>query len=152
MLEKQSQVMAHTALGETGFLVNLNDSCLSPLQGLDDLGSRCQPSVDVSHSGDVGSWMVGRRHACSPFLGEISHQEFCLCLVFLSWFERLVQFNFDQVESLSVVFTDIVPFDHVKGNLEIFLDARFEYGRSQLASAFHADSFQGCSAWFPIAL
>ncbi len=96
--------------------------------------------------------MVGRCHACSPFLSEISHQELSLCSVFLNWPEGLVEFNFDQVESLSVVFADVVSFDHVKGDLEVFFDSCFEDGRSQLASAFHADSLQGWSAGFPVAL
>ena len=96
--------------------------------------------------------MVGRCHACSPFLSEISHQELSLCSVFLNWPEGLVEFNFDQVESLSVVFADVVSFDHVKGDLEVFFDACFEDGRSQLASALHTDPFQRRSTRFPVAL
>src|SRR5213594_716392 len=64
--------------------------------------------------------MVGRCHASSPFLSEISHQELRLRPIFHNRSECLVQFDFDQVESLTVVFTDIVPFDHVKGDLEVF--------------------------------
>ena len=96
--------------------------------------------------------MVWRCHALSLFLGEISYQELRLRPVLFSRSECLVQFDFDQVESLTVVFTDVVPFDHVKGDLEVFLDARFEYSRPQLASALHADSFQGRSTRFPVAL
>src|SRR5207249_2051561 len=83
-------------------------------------------------------------------LGEIPYQELCLRPIRLNWPERLVQFNLDQVKSLSVVFADIVPFDHVKGHLEVFLDTCFEHSRSQLASAFHADSFQGRSTRLPV--
>jgi hypothetical protein len=36
--------------------------------------------------------------------------------------------------------------------LEVFLDACFEYGGSQLASALHADSFQRWATRFPVAL
>ena len=39
MLEKKFQVMAHTALSETSFLANFDDSCFSLLHGFDDFGS-----------------------------------------------------------------------------------------------------------------
>src|SRR6266571_7451787 len=144
--------MTNAAFSKTRLLANLIDSGLSLLHGLNNLRSGCESSVDVSHSRNVGSWMVGRCHAWRPFLSEISHQELSLCSVFLNRPEGLVQFNFDQIKSLTVVLTDVVPFDHVKGNLQVFLNACFEHSRSQLASAFHTDPFQGCSAGFPVAL